>query len=311
MLESLKMNISNLRGVIPPVPTIFDAHGNFDQEGMGRLIDQLVASDVNGFLFIGSAGEFSQMSVGMRQEVAKFCVDRVARRKPVIIGTASCSTEEVQLLNEHAATIGADAVMVVNPYYASLSDERIYGHYRQIAEHSPLPVLLYNFPALTGQDLSVELVGRLARDCPNIVGIKDTVDCMSHIRRIILEVKGMRPDFLVFSGYDEYMLDTLMLGGDGVIPATSNFAPQITCGIYKAFCDKNFVAAQDFLKRLAILSRLYSMDKPFTGLIKECIRLCGLDICTSLRAPITRPDDELIRQAREILVKAAVLADVR
>ncbi len=305
------MNILNLRGVIPPVPTIFDANGNFDQEGMGRLIDRLVASDVSGFLFVGSAGEFSQMNTSMRQEVAKFCVDRVAGKKAVIIGTASCSTEEVMLLNDHAATVGADAVMVVNPYYASLSDERIYGHYRQIAERSKLPVLLYNFPALTGQDLSIELVGRLAKDCPNIVGIKDTVDCMSHIRRIILEVKGMRPDFLVFSGYDEYMLDTLMLGGDGVIPATSNFAPEVSCGVYQAFCDQNFAAAQSFLKRLAMLSRLYSMDKPFTGLIKECIRLCGLDISTALRAPITPPDAKLINEAREILVKAGVLAGVR
>ncbi|MEO8411918.1 MAG: dihydrodipicolinate synthase family protein, partial [Propionivibrio sp.] len=191
--------------------------------------------------------------------------------------------------------------------YSLLSDERIYTHYRQIAEVSPLPVLLYNFPALTGQDLSVELVQRLADDCPNIVGIKDTVDCMSHIRRLILEVKGRRPDFLVFCGFDEYMLDTLLLGGDGVIPATANFAPEITCGIYQAFTAGDFKALQEQLRRLAILSRIYSLDQPFTGLIKEALRCVGMDVSASVIAPATVPDAVLKRRLVDILTQAGLL----
>jgi len=296
-----------LTGVIPPVPTIFDTQAQFDPQGMGRLIDRLLASDVNGFLFLGSAGEFATLSHENRKAIAKFCVEQVAGKKPVIIGTASCSTQEVIDLSAHAGSIGADAVMVVNPYYAKLSDERIYQHYRQIAEASPLPVFLYNFPLLTGQDLSVELIGRLAADCPNIVGIKDTVDCMSHIRRIVFEVKGKRPDFMVFSGFDEYMLDTLMIGGDGVIPATSNFAPEVTCGIYQAFCRQDFATAQTLLKRLAMLSKMYSIDVPFTGVIKEAIRLCGLDIPTTVLSPATTPDAATQNTLVEILARSGVL----
>ena len=296
-----------LKGVIPPVPTIFNAQAQFDPQGMGRLIDRLLASDVNGFLFLGSAGEFATLSHESRKAIATFCVEQVAGKKPVIIGTASCSTQEVIDLSTHAGSIGADAVMVVNPFYAKLSDERIYQHYRKIAEASPLPVLLYNFPILTGQDLSVELVGRLANDCPNIVGIKDTVDCMSHIRRIVFEVKGQRPDFLVFSGFDEYMLDTLMIGGDGVIPATSNFAPEVTCGIYQAFVRQDFATAQALLKRLAMLSKMYSIDVPFTGVIKEAIRLCGLDIPTTVLSPATTPDVATQQKLVEILTRSGVL----
>ena len=296
-----------LKGVIPPVPTLFDAQAQFDPQGMGRLIDRLLASDVNGFLFLGSAGEFATLPHESRKAIAQFCVEKVAGKKPVIIGTASCSTQEVIDLSQHAGRIGADAVMVVNPYYAKLSDERIYQHYRQIAEASPLPVLLYNFPILTGQELSVELVGRLAADCPNIVGIKDTVDCMSHIRRLVFEVKGARPEFMVFSGFDEYMLDTLMIGGDGVIPATSNFAPEITCGIYRAFCEQDFPTAQRLLKRLALLSRMYSIDVPFTGVIKEAIRLCGLDIPIAALAPASAPDEATKSQLQAILAQAGVL----
>lgn len=296
-----------LKGVIPPVPTIFNAQAQFDPQGMGRLIDRLLASDVNGFLFLGSAGEFATLPHEQRKVIAEFCVERVAGRKPVIIGAASCATQEVIDLARHAGRIGADAVMVVNPYYAKLSEERLYGHYRQIAEASPLPVLLYNFPILTGQDLSIELIGRLAADCPNIVGIKDTVDCMSHIRRIVFEVKGKRPDFMVFSGFDEYMLDTLMIGGDGVIPATSNFAPEITCGIYRAYREQDFAAAQALLTRLALLSRMYSIDVPFTGVIKEAIALTGLDIPTAVLAPATPPDAATKQKLLEILVRAGVL----
>ena len=296
-----------LKGVIPPVPTIFNAEAQFDPQGMGRLIDRLLASDVNGFLFLGSAGEFATLSHENRKAIAQFCVEQVAGKKPVIIGTASCSTLEVIDLCTHAGSIGADAVMVVNPYYAKLSEERIYQHYRQIAEASPLPVLLYNFPLLTGQDLSVELIARLANDCPNIVGIKDTVDCMSHIRRIVFEVKGKRPNFMVFSGFDEYMLDTLMIGGDGVIPATSNFAPDVTCGIYQAFLDKDFTAAQALLTRLSILSRMYAIDVPFTGCIKEAIRLCGLDISTVVLAPATPPDAATMEKLKAILKAGGVL----
>lgn len=296
-----------LKGVIPPVPTIFDAQEQFDPRGMGRLIDRLLASDVNGFLFLGSAGEFATLPHERRRAIAEFCVERVGGKKPVIIGTASCATREVVELSQHAGRIGADAVMVVNPYYAKLSEERLYRHYRQIAENSPLPVLLYNFPILTGQDLSVELVGRLAADCPNVVGIKDTVDCMSHIRRLVFEVKGARPDFMIFSGFDEYMLDTLMVGGDGVIPATSNFAPEITCGIYRAFREQDFGTAQSLLTRLAILSRMYAIDVPFTGVIKEAIRLCGLDIPTTALPPASAPDNATRGKLVDILVRAGVL----
>lgn len=300
------MAIKRFAGVIPPVPTILDEEGNFDADGMGVLIDRLLESDVDAFLFLGSAGEFAHLPMAQRQRIAEFCVRRVAGRRPVIIGTAACSTDEVILLSQHAAVIGADAVMVVNPYYAVLTEERLYLHYRQIAEASELPVLLYNFPALTGQDLSIELVQRLALDCPNIIGIKDTVDCMSHIRRLILEVKGARPEFIVLCGFDEYMFDTLLLGGDGVIPATSNFAPEICCGVYRAYREGDLSTARTLMRRLAALSRIYSTDTPFAGLIKEALLLTGVPVSTAVARPATRPDAQTRARLVAILDSAEV-----
>ncbi|MGK2889724.1 MAG: dihydrodipicolinate synthase family protein [Candidatus Malihini olakiniferum] len=114
---------------------------------------------------------------------------------------------------------------------------------------------------------------------------------MSHIRQVITEVKGRHSNFLVFCGFDEHALDTLLLGGDSVISAMCNFAPEITYGIYQAFLTKDIVAVQTLLRRLAVLSKIYTLEVPFTGLIKEAIRLTGLSISAS--APATPPSPEM------------------
>ncbi|CAH2602232.1 CP4-6 prophage; putative 2-keto-3-deoxygluconate aldolase [Rhodovastum atsumiense] len=296
-----------LRGVIPPVATIFDDNGQFHPAGMGVVIDRVLASPVNGMLFLGSAGEFAHLATPVRKAIAEFCIDRVAGRRPVIVGTAAAGTAEAIDLARHAEKSGADAIIVVNPYYTTLSEARLEAHYRAIADAVELPILLYNFPGMTKQELSVELVQRLALACPNIVGIKDTVDCMSHIRRLIVEVKAARPDFLVFCGYDEYLLDTLLLGGDGVIPASANFAPELTCGIYAAQQRGDLAAIVPLMRRLAVLSSMYAIDTPFYGLLKEALRLTGSDIPTGVVAPATPPDAATKQRLVEVLVRAGIL----
>ena len=300
------MSLYSLEGIIPPVPTIFNDNGEFDSNGMGVFIDRLVESDVDALLFLGSAGEFSQLTNAARKEVAEFCVKKVAGRKPVIIGTGACGTAEVIELSEHAASIGADAVIVVNPYYSPMSEDRLYKHYKTISESISLPLVMYNFPALTGQDLSPALVKRIALDCPNIIGIKDTVDCISHIRDLILQVKSVRKDFKIICGFDEYLLTTLMLGGDGAIPGTSNFAPEITCGIYKAFKNNDMETLKTLLPRLSILSQLYALDMPFSWLLKEAVRHTGSNIPTGVAAPATEPDAEVKQKFTEILAQAGL-----
>lgn len=300
------MSIWSIKGIIPPVPTILKENGEFDSVGMGRFINRLVESDVDGLLFLGSAGEFAQFSHSVRKQVAEFCVKHVDGRKPVIIGTGACGTAEVIELSNHAALIGADAVIVVNPYYSPMSEERLFQHYRTISETISLPVLMYNFPALTGQDLSPALVKRIAVNCPNVVGIKDTVDCISHIRDLLIQAKAVRPDFRVLCGYDEYLFSTLALGGDGGIVGTSNFAPEITCGINKAFQNKDMETMTELLQRLSLLSQLYALDVPFTWLLKEAVRVTGSDISTGVAAPATEPDEGVKERFREILKQAGL-----
>ena len=280
------MNLEKFKGIFPPVPTIVDKEGNLDKKGMANLLDHLIDNEADGVLILGSGGEFCHMQPKLRLEVAEFAVKHINKRIPVMIGISSPSTKETIEYGQHASQIGADAVLVVNPYYALLNSDAIYHHYKTVAENIDIPILLYNFPALTGQDIGIDVITRLAKELPNIIGLKDTIDNISHTREVINQVHAFRPDFIIFSGFDEYMLDTLILGGHGGIPATFNFAPKITKGIYKAFIKKDYEKAFKLQRQLAKLMPIYAIESPFFGVIKQAIKLTGVDISTEVLAPV-------------------------
>lgn len=292
---------TKFRGIFPPVPSIVDAQGELDKVGMARMLEHVIESGADGMLILGSGGEFSQFSSQQRKEIAAFCLHHVNGRVPVLIGIACSGTAETIELGCHAQEHGADGVLVVNPYYAKFSDDARFMHYKRIADALKTPVFLYNFPDLTGQDIGLDIITRLAKEVPNIVGIKDTIDNISHTREIINRVHTFRPDFIIFSGYDEYMLDTLLLGGHGGIPATFNFAPTITRSIYQAFLDNDLEKARYFQQQLAKLSPLYALEQPFFGVIKTAIKLSGLDISTAVVAPALPLSDEKTAVVKTIL----------
>lgn len=295
------------RGVIPPVPTLFNAQGEFDQSAQALLIEHLLASPVDGLFFLGSAGEFAHMSDAQRRQVTEFCITTVAGRKPVLIGIASCGTQQTIAAGEHARLAGADGVVVVNPWYNPLSESNLLHHFTTIANALPLPIILYNFPALTGQSIPVSCIQRLALECPNIVGLKDTVDTLNHIREVIHAVKPLRPDFAVFSGYDEYLFGTLILGGDGAIPASANFAPELTCGIYQHWRHGELSEAVALQQRLSWIPPLYGLDVPFYNVIKYALQLIGLDVPVNSLRPTGPLSEERKIKIREVLKQSAII----
>ncbi|MGQ9369483.1 dihydrodipicolinate synthase family protein [Azospirillum sp. ST 5-10] len=295
-----------IRGIIPPVPTIVDDQGRLDRPGMAALIDRVVASGVDGMLILGSGGEFCHMPAALRKEVAEFAVSHTAGRLPILLGIGAPGTGEVVDFGRHAQSLGVAGVLVVNPFYAKLSRDGLFRHYATVAEALDVPVFLYNFPALTGQELEVGLVRDLALAFDTIAGIKDTVDTLGHTRQVILDVKARRPDFLVYSGYDEYLLDVLVLGGDGGIPASANFAPEIACGLYRAFQERDLERIVALQRRLATLSALYTLDTPFFGLVKEAIRLTGSAVSTAVLPPALVPSAETKAELVAVLQRAGV-----
>ncbi|RAK22066.1 4-hydroxy-tetrahydrodipicolinate synthase [Anoxybacillus vitaminiphilus] len=300
--------MARFQGIIPPVPTIFNETGKFDRAGMSKLIDFLIDSGVHGLFFLGTGGEFSQMSKQERKDVAAFATEYVAGRVPVLIGTGGTNTREVIELSWHSEKIGADGVVVINPYYWPLSDENLFEHYSEVAKAIHIPILLYNFPTLTGQDLAPDFVLKLVENHSNIVGIKETVDAAGHIREMILKVKKKYPYFSVFAGYDDHLLNTLSLGGDGAISASANFAPQLTIGIYQAFQEKDFAKAIQLHQQLAYLPMLYKIDSPFVTVVKEAIRFMGLEISTHSLLPSRPLGEEEIQYINEILKQADLLS---
>ncbi|MDU7101671.1 MAG: dihydrodipicolinate synthase family protein, partial [Enterobacter sp.] len=248
-------------GIIPPVSTIFTADGQLDK----------------GLFFLGSGGEFSQLGAEERKTIAQFAIDHVDRRVPVLIGTGVTNARETIALSQHAQQAGADGIVVINPYYWKVSEANLIRYFEQVADSVTLPVMLYNFPALTGQDLTPALV--------NIVGIKDTIDSVAHLRSMIHTVKATHPHFTVLCGYDDHLFNTLLLGGDGAISASGNFAPQVSVNLLKAWRDKDVAKAAEYHQTLLQIPQMYQLDTPFVNVIKEAIVLCGRPISTHVLPP--------------------------
>ncbi|QKS72726.1 dihydrodipicolinate synthase family protein [Paenalkalicoccus suaedae] len=298
---------NSFKGVIPPVSTIVDAQGHLDKVGMKRLIDNLIERGVDGLFFLGTGGEFSQMTLEERKDIAEFTVSAVDGRVPVLIGTGATSTSDVIELNNHASEVGADGVVVINPYYVKLSDENLYQHFSEVARAAKLPVFLYNFPILTGQDLSADMVLQLVNEHDNIVGIKETVKDIGHIRDMIVTVKEQHPDFRILCGFEDLFLNTLSLGGDGIIGATGNFAPEVSIDLYQAFTSGDLHKALELNATLAYLPEIYGLDSPFMNVIKESIVLCGLDVSTAVLAPSRDLSVDKKEKLRTILTKCDLL----
>ncbi|MBB6056514.1 dihydrodipicolinate synthase family protein [Tolumonas osonensis] len=301
------MSIKKFSGVIPPVSSAFDNTGNIDYTATKAIADYLITSGVNGLFYLGSGGEFSQMNHVERMKLAEAAIEVTAHRVPVLIGVGSTNTREAVELTKHAEKSGADAVVVINPFYWKVTEKNLLHYFQSIASATDLPVLLYNFPLLTGQDLTPEFVKNLALKHNNIVGIKDTIDSVTHIRNMINIVKEVRPDFSVLCGYDDHLLSTLLLGGDGSITASINFAPELSVGIYQAFQQGDLKTAAEMHKKLIQMPSVYGLDTPFIALIKEAMKLKGLPINTYCLPPTQQPTDEMKSKLKQFLLSHGIL----
>lgn len=295
------------KGIITPVVAILDENRKLDHKGMKAMIEHLIENQVNGILFLGSIGEFFTMTMEERKEFVEFAVKSVNGRVPVLIGTGGTVVDEVIELTNYSESEGADGVVVISPYYFKLDDESIFRYFSEVAKNTKLPVLLYNFPDRTSYELSPELVLRLAREHKNIVGIKDTVDNISHTRSLIEVVKSEIKDFTVFSGFDEYMVPNLMAGGDGLIGGLSNVVPGLFAKVYKAFGEKDFNTVLECQQTIYKLMNIYGVTQPFVAAIKSAVQLVGVDITPTVKLPGQKATQEQEKRIQNILKDANIL----
>jgi 4-hydroxy-tetrahydrodipicolinate synthase len=292
-------------GIIVPIPTLFDEQGRLDEAANARHIEWLIARGVHGLFVLGTTGEFTSLTRDERRAMAELAVRTARGRVPVLIGCGAPGTEEAVAYAEHAEEVGAAGVAVVLPYYWIPSDRSIYEHYRLLAVGTRLPIYIYNFPALTGRSIPPGLVRRLAEDYPNIAGIKDTLDSVAHIQDLITTVRPARPDFAVLCGMDYHLLNTLLLGGDGSVPGTANFAPEPLVEIYRAAVDGRLAdAAERSRRHLNPVPGLFAADAPAFVIVKEAMVIAGIIPHATARPPalpLTEDERRTLRRGLEAL----------
>ena len=273
------------KGIFCPSITITDDEGKIDYDLWGKHLDHLADAGVNGVLLFGSIGEFYSVSLADKEAALEFAVKRVGERMKVFAGVGDTTYANVIEFTKFAEKAGADAVLAVSPYYFGPSPLTAENYFGGIAEATKLPVILYNFPARTGTDLTPELVASLAAKYPNICGIKDTVDTISHTRKVIRAARAVNPDFTVFSGFDEYYLVNRVSGGNGVLCGLTNVEPELFAKMHAAYQAGDFATAVSCAERISKLMAVYDVCDLFVSAIKAAVKVKGLPISTKVFEP--------------------------
>ena len=232
-----------IRGAITPLVTPFHADGAIDLESIERLISWQLSQGSHGISVGGSTGEPSSSSVAERIEVMRAAAAAVGDRVLFVPGTGSARMDETLELTAAAEELGADAVLVITPYYARPVQEGLYRWYSTVAREFPeLPIVLYNVPVRTAVDIAPETVARLAREHANIVGIKETTRDFEHVSHVL---NMCSRDFLVYSGIELLCYPMLALGGAGHFSAVANFAPRPVAELYDEFMTGRDASARE------------------------------------------------------------------
>lgn len=274
-----------LKGVYTPIITIMKDDGTIDMLNMEKHIQHLCEAGINGILFFGSLGEFYSVAMEEKKAVIDLAIKTIKGRTQVIVGVGGTNLKEVLELAKYAEKAGADALNIVSPYYFGPTVPGAIEYFGKIAKQVTIPIQLYNFPARVGSDLTPEVITELAVKYSNIIGVKDTVDTISHTRKVITAVKSVKPDFSVLSGFDEYYLVNRISGGDGVLCGLTNVVPELFVEYHRAYELQDFKTTEKCATKISKLMRLYDVTGLFITAIKAAVRAQGLPISTYTREP--------------------------
>lgn len=261
-------SLQAFRGVVCPSFTPF-RNGTIDFTALERHFARLTESGINGILLSGSLGEFPSLSLAERLELIH-CA-RSMTSLPIIVNVATTCMNDMWQLADAASQQGYEALMTLPPYYFGQTPVQLEAYFTAVEAHVSLPWFIYNFPARTGCDVDAALMTRLVAQLPNLCGIKDTVDCASHTRAIVHAVKAIRPDFMVFSGFDEYFIPNLMNGGDGVLSGLTNIVPEVFVALRDAYNAGRLTEVAALHRELGRLSAIYSIGEDFVTSVKAAV----------------------------------------
>ncbi len=259
------------RGSFPALVTPFDATGALDETAFRNFVEWQISEGSHGLVPVGTTGESPTLTHDEHKRVVELCVEVANKRVPVIAGAGSNNTDEAIDLAQHAEGAGADAVLVVTPYYNKPNQRGLYAHYAAIAKAISLPIFIYNIPGRSIIDMSVDTMASLARDFSNIVGTKDATAKMD---RVSEQRHGCGTDFIQLSGEDGTALGFNAHGGVGCISVTANVAPRLCAAFQTATLEGDYATALEYQDRLMPLHKALFIE-PNPGGTKYALSKLG------------------------------------
>jgi 4-hydroxy-tetrahydrodipicolinate synthase len=270
--------------------------GRVDEAKLKELVEFHIANGTDGLIPCGTTGESPTLNHDEHKRVVELVVESARKRIIVIAGTGSNSTSEAIDLTRHAERAGANGALVVNPYYNKPTQEGLYRHYRAVAESVAIPIITYNIQSRTAVNVETATMARLARDCRNIVGVKEASGSLDQMSQVIA---ACGPTFTVLSGDDNITLPLMAIGGHGVISVIANIVPRETADMVHAALDGDFKRARELHYRLFPLARAAFLEtNPIP--IKEAMAMAGM-LEPEFRLPMCRMSDANRETLRGIL----------
>lgn len=276
--------------------------GMVDEKAYQTIIEWQIAEGTDALVPVGTTGESPTLSHAEHERVVELCIEAAAGKVPVIAGAGSNSTEEAIKLTKYAKKAGADGALIVTPYYNKPSQDGLYAHFKTIADAVDIPIIIYNIPPRSVVDMSVATMARLARDCPNIVGVKDAT---ADLTRPLATRAEIGEEFDMLSGEDATVLSFLANDGDGCISVTANVAPRACAEMHDAW------VAGKTAEAIAINQRLFPLHtalfvEPNPVPVKYGLSLLG-KATMDVRLPLTPANANTQAQVQAAMVSAGLL----
>lgn len=293
-----------IKGVFTAVVTPFDEEGRLNVERLHALLNFQIKEGVNGIVVLGTTGEAPTLLAHEKETIIRHSVETCKGKVHLMVGTGAYATAQTIENTKLAKDLGADSVLIVTPFYNRPTQEGIVRHFTAIADAIDIPIMLYNHPGRTGQNIDVATIKQLAK-IPAIVGVKEASGNISQMTDIIAAMRAQRPDFSVMSGDDSLLLPLMALGGHGVISVAGNLFPGVLREIYEAMHSNDLLAARDLHYGLLPLLKALAVETN-PGPVKCAMALAGIDV-GGLRLPLC----EVSEQNKELIARQMALLSAR
>ena len=284
--------------------TPMNADGSVNYEKLREMVEFQIENQTDAIIVCGTTGEASTLTNAEHLECIRFCCEVTKKRIPVIAGTGSNCTASAAYLSKEAEKAGADALLLVTPYYNKCTQNGLMAHFKQIAGAVDLPILLYNIPGRTGVKIAPETVVALCRDVDNIVGVKDATGDISEVASVLSLAKKEGIEVDLYSGNDDQIVPVLSLGGKGVISVLSNVIPRETHEMTASYFDGDVKKSMELqLKYFDLIGALFCEVNPIP--VKKAMNLMGMEV-GPLRAPLTEMEEEHAARLAEEMKRVGI-----